>query len=151
MKGKALFYFKGMTLLLLCGMLMIPSTLFAQQAENGEGGLSGTIFKKDKETPLKKAKIRLVAVEKKRGERKKFTSQPTEDNGVFAMTGIPAGTYKVLVITKSGRKLKTRTLAIIQAGKILERDFHVKARRGFWGNFPPCGISFILIGLLFLL
>lgn len=150
MNEKSRIYFKGMILLLVCAALLVPSGLYAQQAENGDGALRGTIFKKDKETPLKKAKIRLVAVEKKWGGRT-YTSQPTETDGLFAMTGIPAGTYKVLIITKSGRKLKTRTVAVIQPGKTLERDFHIKARKGFWGKFPPCGISFLLIGLLFLL
>lgn len=131
-------------------LAFIGPAFAAAQTTTEDGGLNGVVFKKDKETPLKKAKVRLKAIEKRWGGRT-YTSQPSDDNGVFTLTGIPEGTYKVILITKGGRKLKTRTVVKIQAGKMLDRDFHVKARKGFFGNWVPCGISFALIGLLFLL
>jgi len=137
------------TLAALALILSWPIMTAAQTAIE-EGALSGVVYKKDKETPLKKAKVRLKAVEKRWGGRT-YTSQPTDDNGMFTISGIPAGRYKVIMISKGGRKLKTRTVVNIEANKTLQRDFHIKARKGFFGNWQPCGISFVLIGLLFLL
>jgi len=139
----------GWAMAALVLMLAWPAMNAAQTAVD-EGALNGVVYKKDKETPLKKAKVRLKAVEKRWGGRT-YTSQPTDDNGMFALNGIPEGRYKVIVISKGGRKLKTRTVVNIESNKTLQRDFHVKARKGFFGNWQPCGLSFVLIGLLFLL
>jgi hypothetical protein len=134
----------------VCIVLACPVPATAQ-TESLDGVLTGVVLQKDKENPLEKAKVRLESVKKQDNKKKVYTSQPTNENGLYALTGIPEGRYKVIVITKSGRKLKTRSVVEIAAGKTLERDFHVKARKGFFGNCTPCGISLVLVGLLFLL
>ncbi|HDP93902.1 MAG TPA: carboxypeptidase regulatory-like domain-containing protein [Candidatus Aminicenantes bacterium] len=144
--GKAM---KAWMVTAVCLGLVWPAVAIAQ-TQSDEGVITGVVYQKDKETPLEKARVRLQSV-KKQEKKKTYTSQPTNENGLYALSGIPEGRYKVIVISKGGRKLKTRTVVNITAGTSLERDFHVKARKGFFGNCTPCGISLVLIGLLFLL
>ena len=62
-------------------------------AADDHGAIRGTLYQADEKTPLAGAKVSVINV--KTGQ--KFTSAVTKDNGSFEVSGLPAGTYDVVI------------------------------------------------------
>jgi hypothetical protein len=82
-------------------LLMVPVAQFAQgkaAAPAANGSLVGFIYAKDMRTPVANAVVKLRDV----STPKEFASQPTDANGMYKITSLPAGKYILGVTTATG-------------------------------------------------
>jgi len=81
-------------------LLMMPVAESAQAKAPvaSNGSLVGFIYAKDMKTPVANAVVKLRDVSKP----KEFTSQPTDANGMYKITGLPAGKYILGVTSATG-------------------------------------------------
>jgi hypothetical protein len=129
-------------------ILFLPGQTIAQEQT---GTMMGVVYKKDIKTPFKKCRVVLMTIEKDKEKEKRYQSEPTDDNGNYEIKEVPAGVYKVGLITKSGKKpTKTLTVVNIVAGQVLERSFFYKPRKpllAYWN----CFIAVIFFGIFIVL
>ena len=80
-------------------LLVTPVAEFAQVPAAPQGGsLVGFVYGKDMATPVSSAVVKLRNV----GDQKELTSQPSDDNGMYKIAGVPEGRYIMGVTSPEG-------------------------------------------------
>lgn len=105
----------------------IFSPLLAQVDSGGE--LIGFIYKSDKKTPMKDAKIVLISTE----DNTRYESNVTDDKGDYKIEGLPEGSYNVY-LEINDRELKVQKMDFvvqIKEGKTSFLSFSINKRFPF--------------------
>jgi hypothetical protein len=88
--------------------LMLPAGLAADS-----GSLSGFVFAKDSKSPVQGAVVKIRNTK----DMKEMASGPTDENGMYALTGVPEGRY--LLGVSSGREDFNLDYAVyVKAGEL---------------------------------
>jgi len=113
------------TLSLVLGPGFVPPAGAQDAAEEvGHGAIRGTLFQADEKTPLAGAKV--IAINLRTG--KQVTSEPTGENGSYAVTGLTGGTYDV-VVEVGGNLFVVDNIVDLAPGEGVSRSFSVQPQR----------------------
>jgi len=140
-------------------LLMMPVAEFAQAkapVAASNGSLVGFIYAKDMKTPVANAVVKLRDV----STPKEFASQPTDVNGMYKITGLPAGKY-ILGVTSAagnfnfdyalvlkGNEMAKLSVALTPGGKTTGDD--AAAKSYFSNTANVVGIAIFVAGLVFM-
>ena len=92
--------------------------------EVGHGSIHGTLYQTDEKTPLEGAKVTAVNVR----TGKQYTSNVTTGNGSFDISGLPAGTYDV-VIEAGGNLFVADHIQDVGPGEGVGKSYSVQPQR----------------------
>ncbi len=140
-------------------LLLMPVTEFAQgkaPVAASNGSLVGFIYAKDMKTPVANAVVKLRDV----SNPKEFASQPTDANGMYKITGLPAGKY-ILGVTSAkgnfnfdyalifkGNEMAKLSVALTPGGKTTGND--ASAKSFFSDPQNVVGVAIMVAGLAFM-
>jgi hypothetical protein len=114
-----------MTLSLVLGPGFVPPAGAQDAAEEvGHGAIRGTLYQADEKTPLAGGKV--IAINLRTGRQ--FTSEPTGENGSYAVTGLTGGTYDV-VVEVGGNLFVVDNIVDLAPGEGVSRSFSVQPQR----------------------
>jgi hypothetical protein len=130
----------GLIVTLLVLLLIVPLNVVLSQSETG-GKLIGFIYKSDKKTPMKDAKVILVNTE----DATRYESNVTDDTGDYTIEGLPVGTYHVYleINDKEFKIQKLDFLVRIEEGKTSYMSFSINKRFPFIVIIPVGSLAFI--------
>lgn len=113
-------------LLLVVGLCLGPVRAAETPAaeETGRGSIHGTIYQPDEKGPLAGAKV--TAINVRTGAL--YTSKVTTENGNFDVSGLPAGTYDV-VIEVSGGVFVADHIVDVGPGEGVSKSYSVQPSR----------------------
>lgn len=101
-----------------------PARAQSAAEEIGHGAIRGTLYQADEKTPLSGAKV--IAINVRTGRQ--FTSEPTGENGSYAVTGLTGGTYDVIVEV-GGNLFVVDNIVDLSPGEGVSRSFAVQPQR----------------------
>jgi carboxypeptidase family protein len=92
--------------------------------EAGHGSIHGTLFGEDEKTPLQGGKVTAINVR----TGKQYSSEVTTGNGSYDISGLPAGTYDV-VIEAAGNLFVADHIQDIGPGESVGKSYSVQPQR----------------------
>jgi len=104
--------------------LPAPQAAQSGQSETGHGSIRGTLYETDESTHLVGATVTAINVR----TGKQYISDPTKNNGDFAVEGLPAGTYD-LVIEVAGGVFVADHILDLGPGESLSKSYSVQPQR----------------------
>lgn len=128
-------------------LLIFPVHEFAQVNVPG-GSLIGFIYEKDMKTPVPSAIVKLKNIK----DQKEFSSSPSDDNGMYRVTGLPEGRYILGVSSSKGefnftyfltiKNNEVAKLSLALAPGAAQEQGEESARKSFFKS--PAGIMLLV-------
>jgi hypothetical protein len=115
--------------------LLAPGAAVPARAQEGGGVIHGVIYQPDENDKLAGAKVTAVNVT----TRKQYVSEVTSDNGSYEISGLPGGTYD-LVIEQGGAVYVADNLVDLEQNQHLAVSYSIQPLRP--ANRRIAGMSF---------
>jgi len=111
---------------LVCGpaLLAVRVAQAAQADETGRGSIHGSLYQSDQKESLAEAKVTAINVR----TGKQYTSNVTSGNGNYDITGLPAGTYDV-VIEIAGSIFVADHILDVGQGESVSKSYSVQPQK----------------------